>query len=189
MYYAKEEQGNNSFQFYNPEMVHQIEKKQQLETALSKAIEENQLFLHYKPQINIRKNEIVGVEALIRWQHPEFGLISPGDFIPIAEDTGLIIPIGEWVLRTACSQNKKWQEAGYPPIPIAVNISIRQFLSHNFLNTLRSILIETELDPKYLELEIIESIASDVQYTRGGLVVLESMISLIHSMVTVIFFS
>lgn len=165
MYHAKAN-GKNNFQLFNQELIHHMEKKLYLETSLSKAVEEGQLFLHYQPQIDIIQNKIVGVEALIRWQHPELGLVAPFDFIPIAEETGLIIPIGEWVLRTACRQNKEWQKAGYPPLTIAVNISIRQFMSHNFLTKLKSILLETQLDPQYLELEITESIASDVTYTK-----------------------
>lgn len=165
MYHAKAN-GKNNFQLFNQELIHHMEKKLYLETSFSKAVEEGQLFLHYQPQIDIIQNKIVGVEALIRWQHPELGLVAPFDFIPIAEETGLIIPIGEWVLRTACRQNKEWQKAGYPPLTIAVNISIRQFMSHNFLTKLKSILLETQLDPQYLELEITESIASDVTYTK-----------------------
>mgnify|MGYP001496404868 CR=1 FL=1 len=165
MYQAKAN-GKNNFQFFNEELFHKMKQKLYLETTLAKAIDGEQLFLQYQPQVDILQNKIVGLEALVRWQHPELGLVSPADFIPVAEDTGLIIPIGEWVLRTACQQMKDWQNAGYPPITIAVNISIRQFMSHNFLHVLKTILLETELDPKYLELEITESIASDVKYTK-----------------------
>lgn len=165
MYHAKA-QGKNNFQFFNQRLIERMNEKVMLETSLRKAIEEGQLQLYYQPQMDIVRNQIVGVEALIRWKHPELGIISPADFIPIAEETGLILPIGEWVLRTACWQSKAWQEAGYRPITMAVNISLRQFMSRGFPNIVKKILDETQLDPKNLELEITESMTSDVKYTE-----------------------
>lgn len=174
MYHAKSE-GKNNFQFFNHDLIHRMNEKMMLETALRRAIEEKQLMLHYQPQMDINLNKIVGVEALIRWQHPESGFISPAEFIPIAEETGLIIPIGEWVLRTACRQSKAWQEAGYEPMTMAVNISIRQFMSRGFPIKVKQILTETRMDPHFLELEITESMASDIHYTEQILLELQSI--------------
>lgn len=165
MYYAKA-QGKNNYQFFTPEMIEYMKRKLLLESALRKAVDEGQFLLHYQPQIDISRNKIIGVEALIRWEHPESGLIPPGEFIPLAEETGLIIPIGRWVLREACRQCKAWHDAGYEPVTMAVNISLRQFMAGGFPNAVRSILEETGLAPQYLELEITESMASDVQYTK-----------------------
>lgn len=165
MYHAKT-QGKNNFQLFDPTMIDLMKKKMLLESALRKAVSEEQLLLYYQPQIDIHTGKIIGVEALLRWKHPEAGLISPAEFIPIAEETGLIIPIGEWVLRNACRQLKQWQETWHEPLIMAVNISIRQFMSGNFPDMIRSILAETGLEPSYLELEITESMASDVQYTK-----------------------
>lgn len=174
MYYAKA-QGKNNFQFFNQDMIEHMKNKVLLEAALRKAIEENQLALHYQPQVDTTRNKIVGIEALLRWYHPTLGYIPPDQFIPLAEETGLIIPIGEWVLRTACEQSKRWQQTGYPTLTMAVNISVRQFMSRNFLGVFQSILVETELDPQQLELEITESMASDVQYTQKMLFQLQNL--------------
>lgn len=160
MYHAKSQGENNVYFFKN------MKEKVLLETSLSQAVENNELFLHYQPQVDMTRNEIIGVEALMRWQHPKLGLIPPSDFIPVAEETGIIVPIGEWLLQTACSLNKQWQNAGYPPIVMSVNISIRQFMHRGFIQMLKRILKETELAPEYLELEITESMASDVQHTK-----------------------
>lgn len=156
MYRAKE-LGKNKFQFYCANLNSSLIDKLLLESMLRKAIEKNELYLAYQPKFNIETNEIIGMEALIRWIHPELGFISPSDFIPIAEETGLIIPVGEWVLRTACTQNKLWQEQGYPCLKVAVNISARQFQHEDIINKVKNVLRETRLDPKWLELEITES--------------------------------
>lgn len=165
MYYAKS-LGKNNYQYFNQELTERMKERIMLETALRNAIEEEHMLLYYQPQIDIEHNKIVGVEALIRWNHPELGLIEPDDFIPIAEETGLIIPIGEWVMRTACKQNVAWQRAGYKRMTMAVNISIRQFMSHGFPSVVKQVLSETTLDPQYLELEITESMTADIHYTE-----------------------
>ncbi|GIO07111.1 hypothetical protein J31TS6_31390 [Brevibacillus reuszeri] len=164
MYLAKE-QGKNNFQFFSEELHRSISKKLKLEGELRKALDERQFILYYQPKININTGKIIGTEALIRWEHPELGLIPPIQFIPIAEETGLIVKIGEWVMRTACQQTKEWQEAGYKDLSVAVNISLRQFMQNNLIEMIESILAETALEPKFLELEITESMALDATYT------------------------
>jgi len=156
LYRAKKSGGDN-YQFYTADM-HAIASRQlALETSLRRAIENHEFLLHYQPRVAVDSLEITGIEALVRWQHPQFGLVSPADFISLAEDTGLIIPIGEWVLRTACRQNKKWQDQGYSPIRVAVNLSARQFQQQDLAETVIRILEEVDLAPHYLELELTES--------------------------------
>jgi diguanylate cyclase (GGDEF)-like protein/PAS domain S-box-containing protein len=156
MYRAKE-LGKNNFQFYSAQMnIHTLERLA-LESSLRSALERNEFVLHYQPKIDIRSGRIIGMEALVRWQHPTKGLIPPMQFIPLAEETGLIVPIGEWVLRTACARNKSWQEQGLPPLCIAVNLSARQFTYENLLQDVAKVLNETGLDAAFLELEITES--------------------------------
>ncbi len=157
MYRAKD-LGKNNYQFYTADMNSRALETINLENALRHALERNELLLHYQPQIDIRTGRIVGVEALVRWQHPEFGLVSPVKFIPIAEETNLIIPIGEWVLRTACEQGVRWRELGLPVWRMAVNLSARQFRHQDLLQPIRRILQETGFDPHHLELEITESL-------------------------------
>ncbi len=158
MYRAKE-QGRNNFQFFTPEMNQSILKRVQMEKGLRKALEYDELMLCYQPQIDLKTGNIVGSEALVRWKHPELGMISPADFIPIAEETGLIVQMGQWILRKACEQNMQWREKGHLPITVSVNLSARQFQQKNLVENVTQILKETGLDPKYLELEITESIA------------------------------
>ena len=156
MYRAKE-LGKNNFQFYSAQMnIHTLERLA-LESSLRGALERNEFLLHYQPKVDIRSGRIIGMEALVRWQHPTKGLIPPMQFIPLAEETGLIVPIGEWVLRTACARNKSWQEQGLPPLRIAVNLSARQFTHENLLQDVARVLNETGLDAAFLELEITES--------------------------------
>ena len=128
-----------------------------LESDLRKALELNQLELYYQPQICAITNQIIGAEALIRWNHPEWGIVSPGEFIPIAEETGMIIEIGKWIKETACIQNKAWQDAGLPAIPVSINLSAHRFLEKDLLVNIRDILAKTKLDPKYLQIEIVET--------------------------------
>lgn len=156
MYHAKEH-GRNTFQLYATEMNTKAFERLSLENALRHALERNELFLHYQPQVDLRTGKIIAVEALLRWQHPELGMISPLQFIPIAEETGMITPIGEWVLHTACAQNKAWQVAGLPHLRVAVNLSARQLRPTCFLHFIEQTLQETGLAPRYLELELTES--------------------------------
>jgi EAL domain-containing protein (putative c-di-GMP-specific phosphodiesterase class I) len=162
MYLAKE-RGKNNYQFYSSNLSGNSIRNMELENGLRKALEKNQLVLHYQPQIALDNEEIVGIEALIRWEHPDLGMISPGEFIPLAEETGLIVPIGKWVLRKACKQNKVWQMEGLDPVPIAVNISARQFQDDHFVQSVIEALEEVGLDPKYLELELTESIMQNIE--------------------------
>jgi diguanylate cyclase (GGDEF)-like protein/PAS domain S-box-containing protein len=155
MYRAKE-LGRNNFQFYAKEMTAKIGDRLTLEAGLRRALDRGEFLLHYQPQLELQTGRIIGMEALIRWQHPEQGMIPPVKFIPIAEDTGLIEPIGAWVLHTACAQNKAFQDAGLPAITVAVNLSPRQFRQKNLVESVRAILDATGLDPRHLELEITE---------------------------------
>lgn len=156
MYRAKKD-GPNNFQFYTEAMGLNVQQRVELERALRIAWQLEQFELHYQPQVDLASGEIRGVEALIRWQHPELGLISPARFIPMAEETGLISPIGEWVLRTACRQAKAWHTAGYPNLSMAVNVSGRQFSQRNLPDLVRLVLDETGLDAGRLEIELTES--------------------------------
>ena len=160
MYHAKE-QGRNNYQFFTQELNEKTYERLNVENDLRKGLERKEFVLHYQPLMNLDSGELVGVEALIRWQSPQRGLVSPGVFIPIAEETGLIVPIGERVLREACLQNLTWQQKGYPPHRIAVNISARQFREPNFVETITRTLEEIGMDPQWLELEITESIAME----------------------------
>jgi diguanylate cyclase (GGDEF)-like protein/PAS domain S-box-containing protein len=156
MYRAKE-LGKNNFQFYSAQMNVHNRERLELESSLRRALECNEFVLHYQPKVNIHSGRIIGMEALVRWQHPVKGMIPPMQFIPLAEETGLIVPIGKWVLRTACARNKSWQEQGLPPLRIAVNLSARQFTHENLLQDVLRVLNETGLDATFLELEITES--------------------------------
>ncbi|MUL37989.1 bifunctional diguanylate cyclase/phosphodiesterase [Gloeocapsopsis dulcis] len=165
MYRAKQ-QGKDNFQLYTPEMNKKALEQLVLANHLHKALNRDEFLLHYQPQLNLKTGQIVALEALIRWQHPELGLVPPDQFIPLAEETGLIGAIGEWVLQTACTQNRAWQLAGLPPMRIAVNLSARQFQQKRLSKTIARVLAETGLDPSYLEVEITESIAMyDVNFT------------------------
>jgi diguanylate cyclase (GGDEF)-like protein len=156
MYLAKED-GKNDFRFFSPEVRSQSIERLVLETSLRHALELNQFSLHYQPKLDIASGQINGVEALLRWTHPDLGQLPPMKFIPLAEETGLIVPIGRWVLRTACSQNVAWRRAGLPEIAIAVNLSPRQFSDENLLRDIDDILNDTGMSPKLLQLEITES--------------------------------
>jgi diguanylate cyclase (GGDEF)-like protein/PAS domain S-box-containing protein len=156
MYRAKDE-GKNNYRFYSRDIKGRAIERLKLETGLRHALERNEFFLHYQPKQNLATGRITGVEALLRWHHPELGNLSPSQFIPLAEDTGLIVPIGKWVLETACAQNMAWQREGLLPIGVAVNLSARQFANENLLKDIASALQETGLAPELLELEITES--------------------------------
>lgn len=157
--YRSKETNRNTYEFFNPAMSKQASERLAVEQELRKALERNELLLMYQPQLNFELGQITGVEALVRWQHPTRGMVPPGEFIPLAEETGMIVPIGEWVLRTACRQNQAWQNAGYRPMRVAVNLSAYQFKQSNIVQKVDEILKETGLKPEYLELEITESIA------------------------------
>ena len=158
--YSSKESGRNSYSFFTQEMNDDYQKKMVLEKALRKALHSNELKIVYQPKMNIESNNIIGMEALLRWESSDLGMISPAEFIPLAEETGIILPLGEWILKTACLQNKRWQDRGYTPIPVSVNISLRQFYDGNFVESVMNILKETNLDAQYLDLEITESISS-----------------------------
>ena len=156
LYKAKKSGGAN-YQFFTADMHDLATRRLALETNLRRAIQNEEFLIHYQPRVSVDSLAITGVEALVRWQHPQFGLISPSEFIPLAEDTGLIVPIGEWVLRQACEQNRRWQEEGFAPIQVAVNISGRQFHDRDLSQTVIRILNESGLAPHHLELELTES--------------------------------
>jgi diguanylate cyclase (GGDEF)-like protein/PAS domain S-box-containing protein len=157
MYQAKEN-GRQSYQFFKPAMNVRAVERQSIEENLRRALERQEFLLHYQPKINLRTGEITGAEALIRWTHPTRGPVSPAQFIPIAEDCGLILPIGQWVLREACKQARAWVDAGLPLATMAVNISSMEFRDDGFLESVFTTLKETGLDPKSLELELTESV-------------------------------
>ncbi len=157
MYRAKE-QGRNHYQHYSPAMNVRTLERLALESNLRHALARKELLLHYQPRVDLETGQITGVEALLRWQYPDLGLVSPSQFVPLAEETGLIIPIGEWVLRTACAQNKLWQSMGLSPVRVSVNLSARQFEQRNLVETIGRVIKETELDPNYLELELTEGL-------------------------------
>ncbi len=151
------QQGGDQYHFYTTALNIGSLDRLALQTSLRHAIEREELKVYYQPQVNLQTGQIIGAEALVRWQHPERGLVSPDKFIPVAEETGLIIPIGEWVLHTACKQSKVWQNAGFDSLRIAVNLSSRQFSQIDLRHQLVQILMETGLDPKFIELELTES--------------------------------
>lgn len=159
--YRSKELGKNNFQVFNTSLNDKYQEKLDMESNLRHAIDRNEFELHYQPMIDTKTGKINSVEALLRWNHPKNGMIPPDRFIPVAEETGLILPIGTWVLKTACRQNKKWQENGYEPLRVSVNLSLKQFYQPDFLDTVKLALEETNLDPRYLDLEVTESIAAN----------------------------
>ncbi|MCC2972363.1 EAL domain-containing protein [Massilia sp. IC2-476] len=161
--YSAKKMGRNNFQFYTPAMNEESMERVRIESALRNALDRNEFVLHYQPQVDLKSGQIVGMEALIRWRHPELGMVPPGRFIAIAEETGLIVQIGAWVLRTACAQNKAWQDAGLGRLRVAVNLSARQFGAADLIAGLEAVLQDTMLDPECLEIELTESLfMSDV---------------------------
>jgi diguanylate cyclase (GGDEF)-like protein/PAS domain S-box-containing protein len=169
------ETGKNTHQIFNSDMNKISLTKLTLESELRHAIRNNEFMLVYQPQIHLETGSVVGMEALIRWNHPMRGLVSPGDFIPIAEETGLIVPIGEWVLMEACRQNKQWQDVGLPAVPVSVNLSMRQFLQHDLKGKINAVLEDTQLPAQFLELEITESMTMDVEFATSSLRELKSL--------------
>jgi diguanylate cyclase (GGDEF)-like protein/PAS domain S-box-containing protein len=156
MYRAKDS-GRNNFQFFTRELNALMTEQLELETHLRRALERNQFVLRYQPRVNLLTGQIVGAEALLRWRIPQRGTIPPLRFITLAEETGLIVPIGKWVLQTACAQNKAWQDAGHPPIVVSVNVSARQFRHESLVQTVAEALRSSGLEARYLELELTES--------------------------------
>jgi diguanylate cyclase (GGDEF)-like protein/PAS domain S-box-containing protein len=171
MYRAKED-GKNTYKFYSEEMnIHSFERLA-LETSLRRGLERNEFLLHYQAKLDLHTGRITGVEALVRWQHPDLGLVPPAQFIPLAEETGLIVPLGKWVLVTACAQNVAWQRDGLPPLNMAVNLSARQFADEDLVKDIAAALESTGLQPELLELELTESMV--IQNTeRAGRVLAE----------------
>ncbi|MFB9987161.1 putative bifunctional diguanylate cyclase/phosphodiesterase [Bacillus benzoevorans] len=163
--YAAKERGKNNYQFYST-IHHTVNRNLNLEKGLRNAIENNELYLYYQPQIDLSSNQIVGMEALLRWDHSELGKISPDEFIPIAEETGLIIPIGKWVLKSACQQINAFVEAGYSPRTVSVNVSPYQFKDPNFLEDVKQIIKETGMQPELLDIEVTESLMHDIKESR-----------------------
>ncbi|MEZ4483428.1 MAG: EAL domain-containing protein [Syntrophotaleaceae bacterium] len=165
MYRAKEK-GRNNFQFFTEDMNERAHEALFLENNLRKAINNRELVLHYQPQVEISTGKMTGMEALVRWEHPQLGLIPPDKFIPMAEETGLIIPLGQWVIKAACQQNLFWQQAGYPPFKVAVNISPRQFRHGHLIDSVTEALRESGLAANWLELEITENLlVEDIEET------------------------
>ncbi len=156
MYFAKEE-GKNNYQFYSKDIKTHSTERMTIETNLRRALERNELFLDYQARLDFKTNEITGVEALLRWNNPYLGVVTPTQFIPVAEETGMIIPIGKWVLKASCAQNIAWQKQGLPAVCMAVNLSLRQLMDDNLLDDIKSVLRETGMPPNLLELEITES--------------------------------
>jgi diguanylate cyclase (GGDEF)-like protein/PAS domain S-box-containing protein len=172
MYHAKQ-RGRDTYQFFTAEMNLRAVERQSLEGQLRYAVERHELLLHYQPKVNLKTGVITSVEALVRWQHPTRGLLLPGQFLGIAEETGIIVAIDQWVLGEACRQTREWLDAGVPAVPVAVNISSQEFRSPHFLEGIHRTLKDTGLDPKYLELELTETVlmreAESTAYVLGQL--------------------
>jgi diguanylate cyclase (GGDEF)-like protein len=162
MYLAKEN-GKNNYKFYSNSLAAKSSRKMELEMALRKAIQFKELQLHYQPQVNINSGQIVGVEALIRWFHPKYGFVSPNEFVPLAEETNLILSIGDWVIKEACAQKKKWEKNGLTHLKLAINISVRQFQRDEFIQVLQQQVKRFKLNPGLIELEITESIMQNIE--------------------------
>jgi diguanylate cyclase (GGDEF)-like protein/PAS domain S-box-containing protein len=164
LYYVKERE-KNGYMIFDQFMEHESLERRILENALRQGIKEQQFYLEYQPKVNMSTNELIGMEALIRWRHPELGVVPPGKFIPLAEETGLIVPLGEWVLRESCRQTSAWQDKGSLLLILSVNVSVHQLEDSTFVDKVKTILHETGLDPKWLELEITESMLANVRST------------------------
>jgi diguanylate cyclase (GGDEF)-like protein/PAS domain S-box-containing protein len=175
MYEAKQE-GRNNYRFFRPEMHAQLVERQSLESELRYALGRKEFLLHYQPKFKLKNGEITGVEALIRWLHPQRGMISPADFVPIAEDCGLILPMGQWVLLEACRQAREWNDAGLGMVPVAVNVSAAEFGAKDFLSGVRAALIATKVEPQNLELELTETVLmQDADIALVKMVALKAM--------------
>jgi diguanylate cyclase (GGDEF)-like protein len=175
MYRAKEA-GRNNFQFFTAEMNQLVNERLQLENSLRRALERNEFRLHYQQKVNLKSGAVVGSEALLRWMHPEWGLVRPARFIPLAEETGLIVQIGEWVLEEACRQNRAWQLEGLDPGVVAVNLSARQFRQEGLVRAVSRVLTESGLDPSALEMEMTESMV--MHNAEAAIAILQGLKSL-----------
>ncbi len=174
--YRAKDKGRNNYQFYRPDMSSEASELLVLRNSIHYALERQEFEIYYQPQVNPETGQITGVEALTYWRHPDLGLVSPKIFIPLAEEMGLMVSIGEWVLQTACAQNKAWQNRGFEPIAMAVNLSARQFKQRNFVKLVSKVLQQTQLEPQFLELEITETIAmQDISLTATVLEELHQM--------------
>ncbi|MCP4699216.1 MAG: EAL domain-containing protein [Gammaproteobacteria bacterium] len=174
--YEAKERKRGSHQFFNETMNVAVHKRLTLQNDLRRALERDELLLYYQPQLDVQGEQIIGAEALLRWRHPKFGMLPPNEFISLAEDCGLIVPIGEWVLHTACRQNRAWQAEGCAPIRMAVNLSAKQFYEHAIVHSVSLVLAQTGLSPQWLELELTESIAmSDADKTVDMLLALKDL--------------
>jgi EAL domain-containing protein (putative c-di-GMP-specific phosphodiesterase class I) len=175
MYHAKEN-GRNSYRFFEKEMNARAVERQSLEVSLRRALARHEFVLHYQPKIDLETGLMTGAEALIRWIHPERGLMLPGDFVPIAEDSGLIVPIGQWVLREACRQAQEWIDLRRRPMAVAVNVSPLEFRNPQFLDNVRAALHDSKLDPRYLEIELTErSLIQHLESTAATLKALKEI--------------
>jgi diguanylate cyclase (GGDEF)-like protein/PAS domain S-box-containing protein len=175
LYHAKD-QGRDGYQFFKPDLNVRAVERQSIESGLHSALDRREFELFYQPKMNLKTGAVVGAEALIRWRHPDRGLVEPAQFVPIAEDCGLIKPIGRWVVHEACRQAQAWQDAGLPPIPVSVNISAVEFRSKGFLENIVDILKDTSLDPRYLEIELTESVLmAHVEATNSVLHALKTL--------------
>ena len=172
MYHAKEN-GRNGYQFYSQSIHQRALERFAMERDLRKSLETDGFHLEYQPKLNISSGEVAGLEALVRWQHPERGRVSPVDFIPLAEETGLIVPLGEWVLNTACKQMVKWIDAGIEPFIMAVNCSAIQLVRTDMAAVIKETLQSTGLNPAYLEIELTESLL--MQDVEGGIKILQAL--------------
>ena len=169
LYHAKD-QGRDGYQFYKSDLNARAVKRQLIEAGLHRALDKQEFELLYQPKMNLKTGGLVGAEALIRWRHPEFGLVEPAEFISIAHESGVIKPIGRWVVHEACRQARAWQDAGLQPIPVAVNVSAAEFRNQDFLKNILDTLQKTGLDPRYLEIELTESVLlADIQATGSVL--------------------
>jgi predicted signal transduction protein with EAL and GGDEF domain len=177
MHFAKD-QGRDNYQFYSRAMNATALEKLALESQLRKALERDEFLLYFQPKLDATSGAVAGVEALIRWKHPELGMVPPSQFIPVAEETGLIVPIGDWVLETACRQNHAWQKAGYPPVHVAVNIASPHFRQGGLMESVARALRETGLDPKWLELEVTESMLMQGVDSQGVDTTLDTLFKL-----------
>jgi diguanylate cyclase (GGDEF)-like protein/PAS domain S-box-containing protein len=165
--------GRNNYQFFRNDMNIRARERQSLEGSLRHALERKEFVLHYQPKINLATGAITGAEALIRWLHPDRGLVSPGQFLPIAEDCGLMVPIGQWVTREACTQVRAWMDAGLPATPVSVNISATEFRNDGYIADLRSILTDVRLEPRYLEIELTETVL--IQHSEATASMLQAL--------------